>query len=172
MRAARDGQTAAAPAAQPAPQDTGSTPHGRRASRFQQMMEQYHRTQAGAPAPQPGTSAPAGHGADPATGQRHGASDALSGSTPEQDSPAWSAPSPGEAPAGAERPASGPGANAHSTGGVNAPSTRGSVDWSDDIPSDDDETIEDSGLAGRPVVERILGARLIEERSLDGGPLG
>ena len=57
-------------------------------------------------------------------------------------------------------------------GGVNAPGGNGSVDWSDETPSDDDETIEDSGLAGRPVVERILGARLIEERSLDGGPLG
>ncbi|MHA7172707.1 DNA polymerase III subunit gamma and tau [Arthrobacter monumenti] len=39
----------------------------------------------------------------------------------------------------------------------------------EDIPSADDETIEDSGLVGRAAVERILGGRLVEERSV-GGP--
>lgn len=34
----------------------------------------------------------------------------------------------------------------------------------EDIPSADDETIEESGLVGRAAVERILGGRLIEER--------
>lgn len=34
----------------------------------------------------------------------------------------------------------------------------------EDIPSVDDETIEESGLVGRAAVERILGGRLIEER--------
>jgi DNA polymerase-3 subunit gamma/tau len=37
-----------------------------------------------------------------------------------------------------------------------------------DIPSADDETIEESGVFGRAAVERILGGKLIEERSLDG----
>ncbi|BCT74715.1 hypothetical protein SCMU_05570 [Sinomonas cyclohexanicum] len=38
----------------------------------------------------------------------------------------------------------------------------------EDIPSADDETIENSALFGRAAVERILGGRLIEERGLDG----
>jgi DNA polymerase-3 subunit gamma/tau len=38
----------------------------------------------------------------------------------------------------------------------------------EDIPSADDETIEESGLFGRAAVERILGGKLIEERALDG----
>ncbi|WP_407708920.1 DNA polymerase III subunit gamma and tau [Arthrobacter nitrophenolicus] len=40
-----------------------------------------------------------------------------------------------------------------------------------DIPSADDETIEESGVFGRAAVERILGGKLIEERSADGSPL-
>ncbi|MEC5192753.1 MULTISPECIES: DNA polymerase III subunit gamma and tau [unclassified Arthrobacter] len=40
-----------------------------------------------------------------------------------------------------------------------------------DIPSADDETIEESGIFGRAAVERILGGKLVEERSLDGSPL-
>ncbi|MET4095438.1 DNA polymerase III subunit gamma and tau [Arthrobacter sp. UYCu712] len=39
-----------------------------------------------------------------------------------------------------------------------------------DIPSADDETIEESGVFGRAAVERILGGKLVEERSLDGSP--
>ena len=39
-----------------------------------------------------------------------------------------------------------------------------------DIPSADDETIEESGVFGRAAVERILGGKLIEERSPDGSP--
>ncbi len=38
----------------------------------------------------------------------------------------------------------------------------------EDVPSADDLTLEDSGLVGRKAIERILGGRLIEERSLDG----
>ncbi|MET1156676.1 DNA polymerase III subunit gamma and tau [Arthrobacter sp.] len=38
----------------------------------------------------------------------------------------------------------------------------------EDIPSDEDESIEDSGLVGRAAIERLLGGRLIEERSHDG----
>ncbi|MBT2247353.1 DNA polymerase III subunit gamma and tau [Arthrobacter sp. BHU FT2] len=40
-----------------------------------------------------------------------------------------------------------------------------------DIPSADDETIEESGVFGRAAVERILGGKLIEERSADGSPI-
>ncbi|TQJ58489.1 DNA polymerase-3 subunit gamma/tau [Arthrobacter sp. SLBN-83] len=47
-----------------------------------------------------------------------------------------------------------------------APST-----YVQDIPSADDETIEESGVFGRAAVERILGGKLIEERSLDGSPV-
>ena len=138
------------------------------------MMEQYNRTQAGAAAPQPGTSPQASSGPD------HTPAGAPSASSPAgEPRAADSTPSSPQGNSSGERPSSGStgvagGATgaAHSTGGVNAPGGNGSVDWSDEIPSDDDETIEDSGLAGRPVVERILGARLIEERSLDGGPLG
>lgn len=45
----------------------------------------------------------------------------------------------------------------------------GAVDlnYVEDVPSADDETIEESGLVGRQAIERILNGRLIEERSLD-----
>ena len=46
-----------------------------------------------------------------------------------------------------------------------------STTYVQDIPSADDETIEESGVFGRAAVERILGGKLIEERSLDGSPL-
>ncbi|MFZ3417773.1 hypothetical protein TVC13_16440, partial [Arthrobacter sp. 3Tela_A] len=51
-----------------------------------------------------------------------------------------------------------------------AASARGNVDlaYVEDVPSADDVTLEDSGLVGRKAIERILGGRLIEERSLDG----
>jgi len=45
------------------------------------------------------------------------------------------------------------------------------TNYEQDIPSADDETIEESGVFGRAAVERILGGKLIEERSLDGSPL-
>jgi DNA polymerase-3 subunit gamma/tau len=41
----------------------------------------------------------------------------------------------------------------------------------EEFPSADDETIEESGIFGRAAVERILGGKLLEERSLDGSPL-
>lgn len=43
-------------------------------------------------------------------------------------------------------------------------------DDDDDYASEDDEIIEDSGLAGRSVVENVLNGRLVEERSADGSP--
>nr|WP_221433306.1 DNA polymerase III subunit gamma and tau [Micrococcus endophyticus] len=39
------------------------------------------------------------------------------------------------------------------------------VGWEDEVASDDDVALEDSGLVGRAVVERVLGARLLEERA-------
>ena len=44
------------------------------------------------------------------------------------------------------------------------------ADDDDDYASDDDEIIEESGIAGRRVVEEVLNARLIEERNADGTP--
>ena len=44
------------------------------------------------------------------------------------------------------------------------------TDDDDDYASDDDEIIEESGIAGRRVVEEVLNARLIEERNADGTP--
>ncbi|WP_369046340.1 DNA polymerase III subunit gamma and tau [Sinomonas sp. P10A9] len=38
----------------------------------------------------------------------------------------------------------------------------------EEVPSADDETVEQSSLFGRAAVERILGGKLIEERGLDG----
>ena len=55
-------------------------------------------------------------------------------------------------------------------GGSTPAAARGNVDlaYVEDVPSADDVTLEDSGLVGRKAIERILGGRLIEERSLDG----
>lgn len=51
---------------------------------------------------------------------------------------------------------------------VGGPAGRGlNLSYVEDIPSDDDEAIEDSNVVGRAAIERILGGRLIEERSLD-----
>ncbi|NUL46546.1 DNA polymerase III subunit gamma and tau [Cellulosimicrobium funkei] len=134
----------AAPTSTPGSSSTGApggvaapaadSPHQRRASRFQQMMEQYNQSQASAGGPS----------AAAATETRPG--------------------QPG-AP-GATGPSSGP-----STGGADAVAASGSVSWGDEVPSEDDITIEESGIAGRKVVERLLGGRFIEERMLDGSPL-
>ncbi|WP_433875865.1 DNA polymerase III subunit gamma and tau [Sinomonas atrocyanea] len=51
------------------------------------------------------------------------------------------------------------------------PSAQSAPQYVEEIPSADDETIEGSSLFGRAAVERILGGKLIEERSLDGAPL-
>jgi DNA polymerase-3 subunit gamma/tau len=37
----------------------------------------------------------------------------------------------------------------------------------EDVPSADDETIEETGLVGRSAIERILNGRLVEERRID-----
>ena len=45
----------------------------------------------------------------------------------------------------------------------NMPADGPSVSWEDEVASEDDIPLEESGLVGRAVVERILHARLIEE---------
>jgi DNA polymerase-3 subunit gamma/tau len=100
--------------------------------------------------------------------------------------PSSSAPSSPAQPASAP-PASGPAATANGNGNrplsryqkllneaaqrggpVNTSAGRSNVNLVEDIPSADDIRLEDSGLVGRKAIERILGGRLIEERSLDG----
>lgn len=53
-------------------------------------------------------------------------------------------------------------------GRASAPERKVDLPYVEDIPSADDETIEESGLVGRAAVERILGGRLIEERAVGG----
>lgn len=53
-------------------------------------------------------------------------------------------------------------------GSPNPSAGRSNVNLVEDIPSADDIRLEDSGLVGRKAIERILGGRLIEERSVDG----
>ncbi|WP_104159902.1 DNA polymerase III subunit gamma and tau [Arthrobacter sp. ZGTC212] len=54
------------------------------------------------------------------------------------------------------------------SGSANPSAGRSTVNLVEDIPSADDIRLEDSGLVGRKAIERILGGRLIEERSVDG----
>lgn len=56
-------------------------------------------------------------------------------------------------------------------GRAKAPARAAAATYVQDVPSADDETIEESGVFGRAAVERILGGKLIEERSLDGTPI-
>ena len=56
-------------------------------------------------------------------------------------------------------------------GRAKAPARVAAATYVQDIPSADDETIEESGIFGRAAVERILGGKLIEERSPDGTPI-
>ncbi|GAA1660186.1 hypothetical protein GCM10010977_07180 [Citricoccus zhacaiensis] len=86
------------------------------------------------------------------------------------------APAAGNAGGGVGRPgvtgAAGPASGtSDGGGGATGNGAPGSVNWSDEVPSEDDITIEESGIAGRKVVERLLGGRFIEERMLDGSPL-
>jgi DNA polymerase-3 subunit gamma/tau len=56
-------------------------------------------------------------------------------------------------------------------GRAKAPARAAAATYVQDIPSADDETIEESGVFGRAAVERILGGKLIEERAPDGSPI-
>ena len=129
MMAARE----AKPASAPAPAPAAETPHHRRSSRFQQMMEEYNQSQGAGPAGGTPGGGSGGSGATGATGPASGTSDV--------------------------------------SGGASGNGAPGSLNWSDEVPSEDDITIEESGIAGRKVVERLLGGRFIEERMLDGSPL-
>lgn len=89
--------------------------------------------------------------------------------------PPVTAPAPVGAPAGGrqslyQRLSNSPEAEA---GRAKAPAraVAAATTYEQDIPSADDETIEESGVFGRAAVERILGGKLLEERSLDGSPL-
>ncbi|MEV8040692.1 DNA polymerase III subunit gamma and tau [Arthrobacter sp. NPDC080082] len=89
--------------------------------------------------------------------------------------PPVTAPAPVGAPAGGrqslyQRLSNSPEAEA---GRAKAPAraVAAAATYEQDIPSADDETIEESGVFGRAAVERILGGKLLEERSLDGSPL-
>ncbi|MCC3269044.1 DNA polymerase III subunit gamma and tau [Arthrobacter gengyunqii] len=105
--------------------------------------------------------------------------------------PAAAAPAPAPSSAAPTRPqaqaaaphGSGPGGNdgrplsryqkllneaAARSGSATAAAGRSNVNLVEDIPSADDIRLEDSGLVGRKAIERILGGRLIEERSVDG----
>ncbi len=129
---------------------------------------------------------PESAGAAPAAGAGHAGS--INGRAPERELvPAGAAvitaapsPVPAMAPVGAppatgrqslyQRLSNSPEAEA---GRAKAPA-RAAVavtSYEQDIPSADDETIEESGVFGRAAVERILGGKLLEERSLDGSPL-
>lgn len=125
----------------------------------------------GGPGGVPGSGAPGGPGAaDPSQGGRPSAAD-------------LSRPRGGEAggdeepSSGSERPALDPRAAAVQAARDAArgraprpePTTppheaKPSVSWEDEVASDDDISLEESGFVGRAVVERILGARLIEEQ--------
>ncbi|MGP5319414.1 DNA polymerase III subunit gamma and tau [Arthrobacter rhombi] len=60
-----------------------------------------------------------------------------------------------------------------SGGGATPPRPRTDVEstYVEDIPSDDDISIEESGVVGRPAIERLLNGRLIEERNHNGTPI-
>jgi DNA polymerase-3 subunit gamma/tau len=60
-----------------------------------------------------------------------------------------------------------PGAPAAAPAGGDAVDSK----YVEDIPSDDDIAIEESGVVGRPAIERLLNGRLIEERNHDGSPV-
>ena len=97
-------------------------------------------------------------------------------SAPAQSAPAQSAPAPAATPGAAvkqslyQRLSNSPEAEA---GRAKAPARQAEAvkTYVQDTPSPDDETIEESGVFGRAAVERILGGKLVEERSLDGGPI-
>ncbi|MBD7995077.1 DNA polymerase III subunit gamma and tau [Arthrobacter sp. Sa2CUA1] len=156
------GTTATRPAGQSAGAGWGQTP-GR------QMTSQ--NSPAGAPS---GTSA----GTPAAQGSARGTSSPRA-QAPVQTAPQPARSQPAETPAA---PGSGQGNRplsryqkllneaAQRNGTAQPAAGRGNVDlgYIEDVPSADDVTLEDSGLVGRKAIERILGGRLIEERSLDG----
>jgi DNA polymerase-3 subunit gamma/tau len=49
-----------------------------------------------------------------------------------------------------------------------APARKVDLPYVEDVPGEDDETIEQSAVVGRAAVERILGGRLLDEKPVNG----
>ncbi|MGJ9403793.1 DNA polymerase III subunit gamma and tau [Arthrobacter sp. KK5.5] len=152
---------------------------------------------AAAPAPAvriPGAAAPApGAVAPPPSDFQPMDSDSVSMPSPSPEASAPGAPAPAPASSGQKRmsryqqllsqaresgppetrtqqpaaPSGQPGGPAASPGGGKPVEST----YVEDVPSDDDIAIEESGVVGRPAIERILNGRLIEERNHDGSPV-
>lgn len=123
----------------------------------------------------PAATSPAGTSPAAATPGGETAHSAAALAQPAPPAPAQAAPAPAAAPA-----PSGPGKQSLYQRLSNSPEAMAGREKApartavapgivvEDIPSADDETIEESGVFGRAAVERILGGKLLEERSLDG----
>ena len=157
---------------------------GHPASMYPRLME---RLRAGGPLEPPvnagssggggtggGPGAPGGPAPDASPGSPAGGrpSAASLGARPADVEPAGGASAPPSLDAraaairAAREAAQGRGPTRPADTGPAAPATSG-VGWEDEVASDDDVPLEDSGLVGRAVVERVLGGRLLEERPND-----
>ncbi|WP_145032528.1 DNA polymerase III subunit gamma and tau [Micrococcus luteus] len=154
---------------------------GHPASMYPRLME---RLRAGGPLEPPvnagssggtgGPGAPGGPDPDATPGSPAGGrpSAASLGARPADAEPAGGASAPPSLDAraaairAAREAAQGRGPARPADTGPAAPATSG-VGWEDEVASDDDVPLEDSGLVGRAVVERVLGGRLLEERPND-----
>ncbi|MCV7512468.1 DNA polymerase III subunit gamma and tau [Micrococcus luteus] len=154
---------------------------GHPASMYPRLME---RLRAGGPLEPPvnagssggtgGPGAPGGPDPDATPGSPAGGrpSAASLGARPADAEPAGGASAPPSLDAraaairAAREAAQGRGPARPADTGPAAPATSG-VGWEDEVASDDDVPLEDSGLVGRAVVERVLGGRLLEDRPND-----
>lgn len=105
---------------------------------------------------------------EPAEVREYAMASAVAPSAPLQPAPAANASAAAARQSLYQRLSNSPEAEA---GRAKAPARAAVTALVQDIPSADDETIEESGVFGRAAVERILGGKLIEERSPDGSPL-
>ncbi|MCP9000982.1 DNA polymerase III subunit gamma and tau [Pseudarthrobacter sp. RMG13] len=129
--------------------------------------------------PAPGSQAPATPGApavppgeaavpEPAEVREYAMASTAPAAAPLQPAPATSESAAAARQSLYQRLSNSPEAEA---GRAKAPARAAAATYVQDIPSADDETIEESGVFGRAAVERILGGKLIEERSPDGSPI-
>nr|WP_254629306.1 DNA polymerase III subunit gamma and tau [Micrococcus sp. GbtcB5] len=171
----------AAPRAAAGPGGADFPGSGHPASMYPRLME---RLRAGGPLEPPvnagssggtgGPGAPGGPDPDATPGSPAGGrpSAASLGARPADAEPAGGASAPPSLDAraaairAAREAAQGRGPARPADTGPAAPATSG-VGWEDEVASDDDVPLEDSGLVGRAVVERVLGGRLLEERPND-----
>ncbi|MCV7479331.1 DNA polymerase III subunit gamma and tau [Micrococcus luteus] len=174
----------AAPRAAAGPTGADFPGSGHPASMYPRLME---RLRAGGPLEPPvnagssggggtggGPGAPGGPAPDASPGSPAGGrpSAASLGARPADVEPAGGASAPPSVDAraaairAAREAAQGRGPTRPADTGPAAPATSG-VGWEDEVASDDDVPLEDSGLVGRAVVERVLGGRLLEERPND-----